>query len=418
MDGAATRKRPLGLAIAVLALVGGIAAAGVSPVRDARAAADPEPAGPDASSGAVLAAPTDARIRIQLWVSGLSKPVFVTSANDGTGRMFIVEQTGRIKVVKSGKVLSTPFLSLAGKVSRGSEQGLLGLAFHPNFKTNRKLYVNFTNLGGDTVIREYRVSTSNPNVVLTSTARNILKISQPFSNHNGGMLAFGRDGYLYIGMGDGGGSGDPGNRAQRTDTLLGKMLRINVNTASGSLRYGIPSTNPYVGIAGRDEIWQRGLRNPWRWSFDRANGNLWIGDVGQNVWEEVDRATNTAAGPGRGINWGWDDLEGRHCFDPPNGCSTSGKTMPVAEYSHGGGQCAVTGGYVYRGTAIPALVGGYVFGDFCTGQIWVIAANAASPATPTQLLNTNLLISSFGQNAAGELFVVDLNGRIYRILRG
>ncbi len=364
------------------------------------------------------AAPSDARIRLQLKASGLSKPVFVTSARDGTGRLFIVEQSGRIKVFKSGSVRATPFLDIRASVSKGSEQGLLGLAFHPNYRTNRKLYVHFTNGDGDSIIREYRASATNPNVVDTSSKRKILEVGQPYANHNGGMLAFGPDGYLYIGLGDGGSAGDPDNRAQRLDTRLGKILRIDVNGTASGRAYRIPSSNPYAGSTpGLDEIWQSGLRNPWRFSFDRATGDLWIGDVGQNEWEEVDRAKRTATGAGPGTNWGWRVLEGTHCYSPSSGCDPTGKTPPILEYAHGTGRCSVTGGYVYRGSSIPALVGGYVFADFCSGEIFVVAANATAPATPTRLLDTSLLVSSFGENASGELFVVDHGGRMYRIVK-
>ena len=230
------------------------------------------------------------------------------------------------------------------------------------------------------------------------------------------MLAFGPDGDLYIGMGDGGSGGDPGNRAQNIGTLLGKMLRIDVRGSTSTRNYLIPSTNPYVGRTGLDEIWQRGLRNPWRFSFDRANGNLWIGDVGQSSWEEIDRATWTTSGAGRGLDWGWRIMEGRHCYNPPTGCSTTGLTLPPIEYDHGNGRCAVTGGYVYRGTAIPTLVGGYVFGDYCSGEIWVTTASSTAVASKVRLLDTSLAISSFGQDASGELYVCDLNGSVYKVL--
>jgi glucose/arabinose dehydrogenase len=369
-------------------------------------------------SGETLAAPTDAHIKLRLLASHLSMPVYATSANDGTGRIFIVEKTGKIKILqKNGVVRSTPFLNISSEVSKGSEQGLLSLAFHPGFRTNHKLYVNFTNTVGKTVIREYRVSSSNPNVVSTSTKRDILRLTQPYANHNGGMLAFGPDGYLYIGMGDGGGAGDPGNRAQDTNELLGKMLRIDINHTQLGALYRSPSSNPYVGVAGRDEIWQIGLRNPWRFSFDRTTGDLWIGDVGQGQREEVDHAVPTSSGAGRGVNWGWRVLEGTHCYSPPSGCSTSGKTMPLLEYDHGNGRCAVTGGYVYRGSAIPLLRGGYVFGDYCSGEIWVVSAYASAPASKVRLLDTSLLISSFGQIGGGELVVTDLNGRLYLLER-
>jgi glucose/arabinose dehydrogenase len=366
-----------------------------------------------------MAAPTDARISLSLRASGLSSPVLITSAKDGSGRLFIVEQTGKIKISVSGGILATPFLSIGSLISHGGEQGLLGLAFHPSFKTNHKLYIDYTDTSGNTVIREYRTSSTNPNVVATSTARTILKITQPYANHNGGMLAFGRDGYLYIGMGDGGSAGDPGNRAQSTSSLLGKMLRINVNGSTSTKNYLIPSTNPYVGRTGLDEIWQLGLRNPWRFSFDRANGNLWIGDVGQGKWEEVDRAIRTSNGAGRGVNWGWRVLEGSHCYSPSTGCSTSGKKMPLLDYAHDAGRCSITGGYVYRGSRIPALVGGYLFADYCTGEIWVVNSVAPPPAPKTLLLDTDMMISSFGENESGEMYVVDhAGGKIYLIAPG
>lgn len=408
-----TRSARLAAAGFIAALAAG--ASGGPAVLAVRPPMDPVAAG---STATVAAAPADADIALQLVAQNLSKPVFLTTAGDGSGRHFIVEQTGKIKILKNGSVSTTPFLNLTTQVSKGYEQGLLGLAFHPSFKSNHRLYVNFTDLNGDTVIREYRTSSTNPNVVATSTARLILKIAQPYDNHNGGMIAFGRDGYLYIGMGDGGDGGDPGNRAQRTDTLLGKMLRIDVNGTSTGKNYRIPSTNPYVGKTGLDAIWQTGLRNPWRWSFDRLTGDLWIGDVGQRAWEEVNRAKQTSAGPGRGINWGWKVLEATHCYAPSSGCITSGKTPPVAEYDHATGRCAVAGGYVYRGRAIPALVGGYVFGDTCSGEIWVVPAGATAPASEVRLLDTSLVISSFGQDGVGELFVLDLNGKVYKIVQG
>src|SRR5215213_8488814 len=396
-------------------VLAGVLALGMTLAPSSRA----QPAPPSVATATIAAAaPADARIALSVRATGLSDPVFVTSARDGTGRMFIVEQTGRILVYDAGAVRATPFLSITTSVSGGSEQGLLGLAFHPGYKTNRKLYVNYTNLAGDTVIREYRASATNANVVDKSTGRTVLKIDQPYANHNGGMLAFGRDGYLYIGMGDGGSGGDPQDRAQNVNSLLGKMLRIDVNGTTSTRGYRIPSTNPYVGITGRDEIWQTGLRNPWRFSFDRSNGNLWIGDVGQNAWEEIDRAIRTTSGPGRKLNWGWDDMEGRHCYEPTSGCKTAGRRLPVAEYGHSNGRCAVTGGYVYRGSRIPALVGGYVFADYCSGEIWVISAAASSPATKTRLLDTPYQISGFGEGSGGELYVLDHGGAMYLIVQG
>jgi glucose/arabinose dehydrogenase len=401
---------------AAIAMLGATLLAGLVP---ATAVAKEPPADDPAATpdvGTVVMAPSASTIKLTEIASGLSKPVFVTSARDGTGRLFIVEKTGRIKIYKGGTVLSTPLLNLSGSVSTGGEQGLLGLAFHPGFTSNRKLYVNYTNTSGDTVIREYRTVSTNPDRVASGSGRTILRINQPYANHNGGMLAFGRDGYLYIGMGDGGSSGDPGNRAQNKDSLLGKMLRINVNGSTSTRNYLIPSSNPYVGAPGRNEIWQRGLRNPWRFSFDRSTGDLWIGDVGQARYEEIDRAKRTSTGPGRGVNWGWRVMEGFHCYKPTSGCNKDGKRLPLLEYSHGSnGRCSVTGGYVYRGTAIPALAGWYVFADYCSGEIWAVASGASSPATKVKLADTDLAISSFGETAGGELLVVSLGGSVYRI---
>ncbi len=346
--------------------------------------------------------------------SGLSSPVFVTNAGDGSGRLFIVEQTGKIRVVKNGVLLPTPFLDISASISKGGERGLLGLAFHPSYATNGKFYIDFTRANGDTAINEYRVSSGNPDVSDQSTGRRILTIAQPYSNHNGGMLAFGSDKYLYIGMGDGGSGGDPGNRAQNLDSLLGKILRIDVNGVSGGRNYRIPSSNPYVGKAGRDEVWARGLRNPWRFSFDRNAGTLWIGDVGQGRYEEIDRSTKTR-GFGRGANFGWRVMEGKHCYAPSSGCPRTAKTLPIAEYTHAAGACAVTGGYAYHGTASPKLLTRYVFGDFCNGRIYTLPTSAGATPTIKLLIDTALHISSFGEDEAGEIYVVDLGGKVYRL---
>ena len=351
--------------------------------------------------------------------TGLSNPVLVTESPDSSGRLFIVEQTGRIRIVKHGSVLATPFLDIHTLVSGGGEQGLLGLAFHPSFATNGRFYVDYTDTSGNTVVAEYRISPSNHDVTSYPSRRVLLGIAQPYANHNGGMLAFGPDGDLYVGLGDGGSAGDPGNRAQSVSTLLGKLLRIDVNGTDGTHQYRIPSSNPYVGRTGRDEIWDLGLRNPWRFSFDRTTGDLWIGDVGQDRYEEVDHAVRTSSGAGRGTNWGWRVLEASHCYSPSTGCSASGKTYPLAEYSHvSNGRCAVTGGYVYRGTAVPALAGRYVFGDYCSGEIFSISATASRPASISVLRSTGFPISSFGQDKAGELYVCDLGGTVYKIVAG
>ena len=310
---------------------------------------------------------------------GLSQPLYVTGSGDGSGRLFIVEKTGKVRVYKNGALLAAPLIDLSAYVSHDSEQGLLGIAFHPKFRFNHKFYVSYTDVNGNSVINEYKTSTTNPNVVQSGSGRRILTVAQPYSNHNGGDIGFGPDGYLYIGFGDGGSGGDPGNRAQNLNSLLGKMLRIDVDGTSKGKAYKIPSTNPYVGIGGLDEIWSRGLRNPWRWSFDRVTGALWIGDVGQDRYEEVDRSPNVGKGAGRAANYGWRQIEGRTCYNPSTGCSTAGKTMPLTLYSHDSGRCSITGGYVYRGQAYPDLRGLYFFGDYCSGEIWYVSANATAP---------------------------------------
>ncbi len=309
-------------------------------------------------------------------------------------------------------LLPRPFLDISDGLSRGGEQGLLGLAFHPDYEHNGRFYVDFTRADGDTAINEYRVS-ADPNVASKRTGRRIMTIDQPYPNHNGGGIAFGPDGYLYIGTGDGGSAGDPGNRARNLTSLLGKMLRIDVNGTSTGHAYRIPRSNPYVGRYGRDEIWSRGLRNPWRWSFDRVTGDLWIGDVGQDRYEEIDRSS-TASGRGRGVDYGWRVMEGNHCYRPATGCITTGKVRPITEYSHREG-CSVTGGYAYRGRAVPALAGRYVFGDFCSGSIWTIGRGALRPAAKSLLLDTDLQISSFGEDERGELYVVSLGGTVFRL---
>jgi glucose/arabinose dehydrogenase len=359
--------------------------------------------------------------KIRIWFSrvarNLSQPVFITHSGDSNGRLFIVEKGGRIRVIRQGTLRGTPFLNLSGKVSTGSEQGLLGLAFHPDYGNNGRFYVNYTDVNGDTVIAEYHRSTDAN--IADPTGRVLLKIDQPYSNHNGGMLAFGPDGYLYIGMGDGGSSGDPGNRAQSVNTLLGKILRIDVDTQAGGKQYAIPAGNPYVGKTGLDEIWSIGLRNPWRFSFDDRTGNLWIGDVGQNRYEEIDRSPAVnGVDAGKGLNYGWRVLEGNACFNPSSGCSTAGKTPPMAVYSHSSG-CSVTGGYVYRGLAYRGLVGGYLFGDFCSGRVWALRAHGPASQAPVLMADTNISISSFGEGPDGTMYITDLgSGDIWAIVAG
>ncbi len=338
-------------------------------------------------------------------LGGLDNPVFVTHATDASNRLFVVEQPGRIKVLQADATVPTVFLNITSKVNFGGERGLLGLAFHPQFQQNRRFFVNYTREpDGATVIAEYHVSAQDPNVAEPAETV-LLTIPQPFANHNGGMIAFGPEGYLYIGMGDGGSANDPGNRAQNIKELLGKMLRIDVDHPNGAQAYSSPPDNPFNGTAGRDEIFAVGLRNPFRFSFDRATGELYVGDVGQGSFEEIDKVT-------RGGNYGWRVMEGNHCNPSFNNgqCSTAGFTTPIAEYGHTQGRCSLTGGYVYRGTKGALPVGSYVFGDYCTGEIFLLDGGVESV-----LLDTDLNISSFGEDRDGEIYVVGLGGSVARI---
>lgn len=349
--------------------------------------------------------------------SGLTKPELVTSP-PGDGRLFILEQPGRIRIVEDGQLLATPFLDITDVVrDTGNEQGLLGLAFHPDFARNGLFYVNYTadNPAGDTVIAEYHVSAGDPNLADT-TQRLLLTFHQPFSNHNGGNMQFGPDGYLYIGQGDGGSGGDPMGNGQNPATFLGAMLRIDVDHGDP---YAIPSDNPYAGSANgatdpRPEIWAIGLRNPWRWSFDRQTGDLWIGDVGQNEVEEVDVAVGNPAG----LNYGWNVAEGDTCYMAAT-CDTTGFHAPLATYTHTGGLCSVTGGFVYRGSCMPDVQGWYFYGDYCTNQVWVIDSPTGTPTEVSTDLGTNVIngLSSFGQDALGELYITSLaSGEVFRIV--
>jgi glucose/arabinose dehydrogenase len=347
--------------------------------------------------------------------SNLNDPLFVTASPGDNSRLFVVEQRGKIKVIENGVMQSTPFLDLSALVGQtGNEQGLLGLAFDPNYATNHNFYVNYTDRSGDTRVARYQAS-SNPNVALTTESR-LLYIDQPYSNHNGGWIGFGPDNYLYVASGDGGSGNDPQNRAQNLNSLLGKMLRIDVNRddfpTDAARNYGIPAGNPFVGAAGADEIWDYGLRNPWRNSFDRATGDLYIGDVGQGEREEISFHANGAAG---GINFGWRIFEGTlpTGIDP----DTINQSPPIHEYTHNDGY-SVTGGYVYRGDAIEGLSGTYLFGDYGSGRIWSFRYDGATKSDFRELtseLGEIGSIASFGEDANGELYAVSLSGSVYRI---
>ena len=337
---------------------------------------------------------------------GLTRPTYLTDAGDG--RLFVVEQPGRIRIIKNGQLLDQPFLDITAKVSTsGNERGLLSVAFHPDYQTNGEFFVDYTRQPDSaTIVERYTVSKDDPDRADAQSGQAILVIAQPESNHNGGQLQFGPDGYLYIGMGDGGGQGDqhgPIGNGQNRAVLLGKLLRIDVTNQA---TYAIPPTNPFG-----TEVWAYGLRNPWRFSFDQLTHDLYIADVGQNTYEEVDFQPAASQG---GENYGWRIMEGLHCYDPAEGCDRSGLVLPVAEYRHDVGGCAITGGYVYRGTQYPVLQGQYFFGDYCTGIIWSLQ-QAGGQWQMTKRLASGLNISSFGEDLAGELYVIDHNGAVYQL---
>ncbi len=344
--------------------------------------------------------PADARIALTpVLTQGLVQPVFIGHADDHSQRLFILEQPGRIRILRDGTLNASAFLDISDRVDFGGEMGLLGLAFHPGFAKTGRVFVNYTRKpDGATVVAEFQVS-QNPDRALHNETI-LLTVPQPYTNHNGGMLAFGPDGYLYIATGDGGAGGDPENRGQNPNTLLGKMLRIDVDRGDP---YGIPPDNPFAKQQSGREIFAIGFRNPWRFSFDRQTGRLWAADVGQDQWEEINVVE-------AGNNYGWRIMEGNHCFLPPRGCSTTGLTRPVAEYRNQSPSCAVTGGYVYRGKRVDFLQGTYVFGDYCSGRIMGLI-----DGQPLVLLASGLRISSFGEDEAGELYVVDHGGGIYKI---
>ncbi len=341
-------------------------------------------------------------------IASVEKPTSITHAGDGSKRLFITEQAGRIMIVKDNVKLKDPFLDIRERVSCCGERGLLSVAFPPGFQKKGHFYVNYTNQLGDTVVARFRTSKDSDRADAVSEEV-ILMIKQPFANHNGGQLAFGPDGYLYIGMGDGGSGGDPFGNGQKMDTLLGKLLRIDVE--SNVKPYDVPPSNPFVGKKGvLPEIWALGLRNPWRFSFDRRTGNLFIADVGQNKYEEVDVQPASSKG---GENYGWNIMEGLHCFRSKT-CDTSGLVLPVVEYGHDAG-CSVTGGMVYRGTTLPPLDGTYLYGDYCSGRVWGIRGSGKQ-WTAKELLDSGLSISTFGEDEAGELYVADYGGGgIFRI---
>ena len=357
-------------------------------------------------------APSPAQVALQPFATGFDRPLYLTHAADGTQRLFLLEQTGKIWIIENGQRSSQPFLDVSALISPSasraySEQGLLGLAFHPDYPRNGWFYINYTDRSGSTIVARYQVSLSNPNLADAHSAQTLFQIRQPYNNHNGGHIAFGPDGYLYITLGDGGSANDPLGAGQNRQLLLGSLLRIDVD---GGQPYAIPADNPFIDDAGAlDKIWAYGLRNVWRFSFDRLTGDLYLADVGQNGWEEVNFQPADSSG---GENYGWNVWEGSHRFA---GGSAPDHVPPIAEYSHALG-CSVTGGYVYRGDAIPDLQAAYVFGDYCSGRIWTAYRDRTMQWQTSEFLQTGLPISSFGEDEAGELYVIDYRGTIYRLI--
>ena len=377
--------------------------------------------------GLTSSAVTAQTLRSQRIATGFVQPTYLTAPPNDPTRLFVVEQGGRIRLIKNGVVLATPFLDITTSVLSGGERGLLGLAFHPAYATNRRFYVYFTRRpDGAIVVNRYLRSLNNPDRASAETGQTVIVIPHPnFSNHNGGCLQFGPDGFLYFGTGDGGSGGDPNCNAQNGASLLGKLLRIDVDSGSP---YVVPPSNPFVGVPGfQPEIWAVGLRNPWRFSFDALTGDLYLGDVGQDTQEEIDF---TPAGTGGGENYGWKIMEGTTCFSSasctnPPPCNSPLFTDPIWTYNHAGtNNCSVTGGYVYRGSRIAGLGGTYFFADFCSSQIWSFRVvggvvqnftnRTAELDPPNATINS---ITSFGEDATGELYIVDQGGEIFRIMR-
>ncbi len=349
-----------------------------------------------------------AQVRLTLVTDGLKNPLAIAHADDE--RLFVVQQAGLVRVVKAGKLLAEPFLDLSDQTRSSGEQGLLGLAFPPDYASSGRFYVYYTDLNGDSVLSRFTVTSGNPDRADETSEEILLQQDQPHSNHNGGQLAFGPDGYLYLGLGDGGSGGDPDGNGQNLSALLGKLLRLDVSVASG---YAVPGDNPFVAQpSAQPEIWAYGLRNPWRFSFDRANGDLYIADVGQNAYEEVNFQPASSAG---GENYGWNIMEADNCYKPPKDCDRTGLVLPVVSYPHGSpwGN-SITGGYVYRGEAVSDLAGRYLFADFGSGRVW--STNAESNWEVEPLLETGFNIATFGEGNDGELYIVDYGaGALYRI---
>src|SRR5688500_6374811 len=354
--------------------------------------------------------PSEFKLSLQSIASGLNNPVYLTSPA-GDARLFVVEQPGRIRIISGGQVLATPFLDITSRVLSGGERGLLSVAFHPQYATTGFFSVYFTGSSGELRIERYSVST-NANVANTASAKVILTVPHPRSNHNGGLAMFGPDGMLYLGLGDGGGAGDPDLNGQNRNTLLGALLRIDVSNGDP---YAIPPGNPFVGQSNaRPEIWALGLRNPWRFSFDRTAGVLYIADFGQNQLEEVNAVTATRAG----VNYGWNVMEASACFNAST-CNRSGLELPVHEYSHNDGSCSITGGFAYRGSALPEIAGHYFYADYCVGAVKsFLYQNGTATDKRSWDLGSVGSVTSFGEDSSGELYLTSANGSVYKFVRG
>lgn len=391
----------------------------IGPVSPAPTAGSPS-APPAQSPSATDAGPTDPPFvgaNVAVWLEPFvqlkDSALDIAAADDGSGRLFVATQQGRIWGI--GGILAAPVqvLDISKRITTGGERGLLGLAVHPGFAADPRIFVDYTDLNGDTVVSSFALITDGSGRFDPASEHVVLQVKQPFPNHNGGGVLFGPDGDLYIALGDGGSGGDPMGNGQRLDTLLAKVLRIDVDHPAGGKAYGIPADNPFASRSGaRGEIWLYGLRNPFRIEFDRSTGDMWIGDVGQNKWEEVDVVR---AGAGGGQNFGWNVMEGAHCYLPADGCRQAGLTLPVTEYGHDQG-CAVIGGFVYRGSSYPALRGGYLFTDECSGTIWAIPAATSGAVAPVAVGEATGAPAGFGEDAAGELYLANLDGSISKII--
>jgi glucose/arabinose dehydrogenase len=408
------RRRPRLLALVVTAIVlgaGAIAVAALSSgdkVHEDLVGTTPseestQPAGTTASA-------KEARRGVRLnRIGTFDDPLYVTAPPGDKRRLFVVEQPGRISVLQDGRRVGHPFLDIRGLVTSGGEQGLLSMAFAPDYARSGRFYVYYTDNDEKEVVAEYRRLSRSPTTADRASRRQVMRMDDPFPNHNGGLLVFGPDRLLYIGTGDGGSGGDPFNNAQNLNSLLGKILRIDPRQ-SGSRPYTVPRSNPFVGRGGRDEIYSYGLRNPWRYSFDRATGDLYIGDVGQDTREEIDYARRGGA---KGRNYGWSCFEGRRHYDDSRNCP--GASPPTLDYGRPNGECSVTGGYVVRDSGLPALRGRYVYGDYCRGQVRSLRISGSRATDDGSLGLTVPELSSFGQDARGRIYATSLNGPVYRL---